>query len=80
MGFGGFAISVPRPFVRGLTHKFIFAARNGVEVSLIAKAVHCYSRTVDGQMTFVSGWEFMAGSAQQTEAEIGRLLQSVTAA
>ncbi len=42
---------------------------------LVAKAVHC--SPVPDASAFLSGWEFMRGSAEKTEAAIGRLLQTV---
>jgi hypothetical protein len=73
--FGGFAIVAPRPFWKGMTHRFTFATRAGGSLTLVAKAVYC-SPTADGK-AFVSGWEFMRGMADRTEAAIGRLLETL---
>jgi hypothetical protein len=76
LSFGGFAISAPRPFKTGLTHRFTFAADNGLEVTLVAKAVHCYASLVNDQQVFVTGWEFMLGSADVTDAGIRQLIDA----
>jgi hypothetical protein len=72
----GFAVSTAAPFTIGHTHRFVFTTSDGVEVSLVAKAVHCYARLLDGARTYVTGWEFMAGSAPLTEAAFERLTKS----
>ena len=74
LSFGGFALVASRRFWKGMTHQFAFAGATGYEVTLVAKAVHCYSLAAEGEQKFVSGWEFMAGSAERTEAAIGQLL------
>jgi hypothetical protein len=79
MSFGGFAIAAGRPFKTGFTHRFQFANDSGLEVILVAKAVHCYATLIDDRPLFVSGWEFMAGSAEQTELAIGQLLEAAQA-
>ena len=61
LSFCGFGIRAPRQFFKGMTHWFTFSTAAGSSVSLVAKAVHCY--TVEGEKTFVSGWEFMAGTS-----------------
>lgn len=77
LSFGGFAIVAPRPFWKGMTHRFLFATRSGESVTLVAKAVHCQQEP--NGAAFVTGWEFMRGSAERTEAAIGRLLDTLTA-
>jgi len=42
---------------------------------LVAKAVHSYA--VQGEPRFVTGWEFMAGSADRTERAIAQLLNEL---
>lgn len=79
LSLGGFALTASRPFPIGLTHRFLFATSSGVEVTLVAKAIHCYSRLVDGVQSFVTGWEFMAGSAELTEAALAQLMDAATA-
>jgi hypothetical protein len=76
LGFGGFAVIAPRPFWRGMTHRFTFACRSGFSVDLVAKAVHCYRMADGGQNRFISGWEFMAGSADKTALAIGKLIEA----
>ena len=76
MSFGGFAIVASKPFWRGMTHWFTFSTASGFEVTLVAKAVHCRQLADDDGSRFVSGWEFMAGSAERTEIAIGELLGS----
>ena len=73
LNFGGFALITSRRFWKGMTHQFTFAGATGHEVTLVAKVVHCYSLTAEGAPRFVTGWEFMAGSAERTEAAIGKL-------
>ena len=75
LGFGGFAIVAPRPFCKGLTHWFSFASGMGEPVTLVAKAVHC--QALGDRSGFVSGWEFMRGTADRTEAAIGQLLDAL---
>jgi hypothetical protein len=76
LGFGGFAVVAPRPFWRGMTHRFTFATRSGLSIDLVAKAVHCY-RIADGTPNrFISGWEFMAGSADKTAVALGKLIDA----
>lgn len=74
LSVGGFAVSAPRPFTVGTTHRFVFSAEDGVEITIVAKAMHCHSRPADGQPLFVTGWQFMAGSTEENEAAIQRLL------
>lgn len=57
-----------------MTHQFTFIGATGRQATLVAKAVHCYSRDAEGEPKFVTGWEFMPGSADRTEAAIGQLL------
>jgi hypothetical protein len=76
MSFGGFAVVSPRSFWRGMTHWFTFSTRTGQSIMLVAKAVHCYA--VKGEPRFVSGWEFMAGSADRTDRAIGQLLEELS--
>jgi len=76
LSFGGFAIIATRPFWRGMTHRFTFASSSGLEISLVAKAVHCYSLPPEAGPTFVTGWEFMRGAAERTAAAIGQLLDA----
>ena len=76
LSFGGFAISAPRPFKTGLTHWFTFSTDKGLGVTLVAKAVHCYASLVNDQQIYVSGWEFMIGSAEETDAGIRQLLDA----
>lgn len=75
LSFGGFAIVAPRPFCKGLTHWFTFSAGQGQSITLVAKAVHCYANSKDRK--FVSGWEFMPGTADRTERAIGQLLDAL---
>jgi hypothetical protein len=75
LGYDGFNIVAPRPFWKGMTHWFTFTSRSGESVTLVAKAVHC--QAVPGEHAFVSGWEFMRGSAERTEAAIGQLLDAL---
>jgi hypothetical protein len=76
LSFGGFAVVAPRAFWRGMTHWFTFSTLNGESTTLVAKAVHCYA--VEGQPLFITGWEFMAGSADRSERAIGLLLEALT--
>ena len=78
LSFGGFAVTAPRPFWRGMTHRFTFASDSGLSIELVAKAVHCYRVANSAQDRYVSGWEFMAGSADRTEAAISKLLDTAT--
>jgi len=74
LSVGGFAVSAPRPFTVGITHRFLFTAEGGVEITIVAKAMHCHSRPANGQPLFVTGWQFMAGSMEENEAAINQLL------
>jgi hypothetical protein len=74
----GFAVVTTRPFWRGMTHRFTFSSDAGLEATLVAKAVHCYSVPQEGDRKFVTGWEFMAGSADRTAAAIGPLFTTST--
>ena len=74
LSVGGFAVSAPRPFTVGITHRFLFSSEAGVEITIVAKAMHCHSRPADGHPLFVTGWQFMAGSMEENEAAIKRLL------
>lgn len=74
LSLGGFAVSAPRPFTVGITHRFLFTAEGGKEITIVAKAMHCHSRPVNGQPLFVTGWQFMAGSTDENEAAIKQLL------
>jgi hypothetical protein len=78
LSYGGFAVSARRAFWRGMTHRFTFVSASGLSIELVAKAVHCYRLGNTTQERYVSGWEFMAGSADRTEAAIGRLLEAAT--
>jgi hypothetical protein len=80
LGFDGFAVVAARPFWRGMTHRFTFASDSGMEISLVAKAVHCYSLPQEGDRKFITGWEFMPGSADRTEAAMGLLFAAATEA
>jgi hypothetical protein len=80
LGFDGFAVVAPKPFWRGMTHRFTFVGHSGLEVTLVAKAVHCRSLPQEGDRVFITGWEFMAGSAERTEAAIGLLFAAATEA
>jgi hypothetical protein len=80
LGLHGFAVVTSRPFWRGMTHRFTFASDSGPEVTLVAKAVHCHSVPQEGDRKFVTGWEFMAGSAERTAAAIGQLFTAATEA
>jgi hypothetical protein len=73
LGFDGFGLVASKPFWRGMTHRFTFRSASGLQVTLVAKAVHCYALPEDGDRKFVTGWEFMAGSAERTAAAIGQL-------
>ena len=53
-----------------------FACRSGFSVDLVAKAVHCYRMADGAQNRFISGWEFMAGSADKTAVAIGKLIEA----
>lgn len=75
LSFGGFAIMATRPFWRGMTHWFTFSTSTGQSITLVAKAVHCHSSKTDRR--FVSGWEFMKGTAERTERAIGQLLDAL---
>ena len=79
LSFGGFAIAAPRPFKVGLTHRFTFSNDTGLQVNLVAKAVHCHARPVDNEQMFVSGWEFLTASADAADAAIGQLLDAAQA-
>jgi hypothetical protein len=74
LSFGGFSIAASRPFWRGMTHWFTLSTRSGESIRLVAKAVYC--RGAD-EGRFVSGWEFMRGTADDTEAAIGQLLDAL---
>jgi hypothetical protein len=74
LSVGGFAIVAEKPFWRGMTHWFTFSMPSGVEVTLVAKAVHCRLLATGDVPRFVSGWQFMAGSAERTATAIGQLL------
>lgn len=76
MSFGGFAVVSPKSFWRGMTHWFTFTTQTGESIMLVAKAVHCYA--LQGERRFVTGWEFMAGSADRTERAIGQLLATLS--
>ncbi len=75
LGYDGFNIVAPRPFWKGMTHWFTFTSRSGESVTLVAKAVHC--QALPNEHAFVSGWEFMRGSAERTEAAIAQLLDAL---
>lgn len=75
LSFGGFAVHAPRPFWKGMTHWFTFSTPAGQSITLVAKAVHCYR--LPDQPRFVSGWVFMAGTADRTERAIGQLLDAL---
>jgi hypothetical protein len=75
LGFDGFNVVAPRPFWKGMTHWFTFTARSGESVTLVAKAVHC--QALPDKQAFVTGWEFMRGSAERTEAAIAQLLDAL---
>ena len=74
LSVGGFAVSAPRPFTVGITHRFLFTSEEGVEITIVAKAMHCHSRPTNGHPLFVTGWQFMAGSMDENEASIKKLL------
>jgi hypothetical protein len=74
LSVGGFAVSAPRPFTVGITHRFLFSTESGVEITIVAKAMHCHSRPTDAHPLFITGWQFMAGSMDENEAAINRLL------
>ena len=74
-GFG-FAIVASKRFWQGMTHQFTFSVASGLEVTLVAKAVHCQSRLIDGEQRFVTGWEFMPGSLDRNAPTIARLLNA----
>jgi hypothetical protein len=78
LSLGGFSITAGRPFPIGLTHRFVIATPEGAEVRLVAKVIHCYSRVIDGVQSFVTGWEFMAGSADATAAALSKLCDTAT--
>ena len=80
LGAGGFSIIAPRAFPRGMTHRFTFATPAGQSVRLLAKAIHCRQEPpTTGAPRFVTGWEFMAGSAEATNRSIEALLETVIA-
>ena len=76
LSLGGFSIASPKNFPLGMTHLFRFTTSGGDVVALPAKAVHC--RPIPGGATFISGWEFMPGSAEVTDIAVGRLLDAMT--
>ena len=53
LGLGGVAITAPRPFWKGMTHRFTVETRDGASVTLVAKVVHC-TPSPDG-VTFITG-------------------------
>jgi hypothetical protein len=76
LGFGGFAITAPRPFWKGMTHRFTFETHDGASITLVAKVVHC-TPSPDG-VTFITGWEFMRAAAERHESAIGHLVNALT--
>jgi hypothetical protein len=77
LSYSSFAIVASRPFWRGMTHRFTFATQSGESITLVAKSVHC-QQVAEDAVSFLSGWEFMRGSADRTEAAIGKLVDTLT--
>lgn len=76
LSLGGFSIVSTKNFPLGMTHWFRFTTTGGEVVTLPAKAVHC--RPLPGDTKYISGWEFMPGSAEVTDIAVGRLLDAMT--
>jgi hypothetical protein len=75
LSFGGFGMTAPRPFWKGMTHRFVFSTPAGRSISLVAKMIHCSA--VRAEQGYISGWEFMPGTSDRTEKAIGDLLDAV---
>ena len=78
LSFGGFGMVAPRPFWKGMTHRFVFSTFSGGagrSITLVAKMIHC--NAVRAEHGYISGWEFMRGTSDRTEKEIGQLLDAV---
>jgi len=74
----GFSAESAQPFPPGTRHQFQFTKPDGPEILLEATAIHCRiaSATGDGQVTFVSGFEFVSSDA--TDAAVASLIDTIT--
>lgn len=79
VSLGGFAIRCTRPFHTGMTHRFVFTVpSDGRTATLVAKAVHSHASNGGGDLSFVTGWEFMCARSQDDQAAISRLFLAAT--
>ena len=77
---GGFSAESSTPFPPGTSHHFRFSTPGHGEVALEARAVLCRlaSASPDGQVTYVTGFEFHSDAA--TDRAVGTLIASLVAA
>lgn len=74
---GGFSVESTTPFPPGTSHHFRFTTPGQPEVALEATAVHCRlaSASPDGQVTYVTGFEFHSDAAM--DRAVGALIASL---
>ena len=71
LSYGGFAIVSADPFTPGTEARFTFTeARSGVWLNVVARAAHSMVLANDGELEYLSGWEFLLTGEEEAVIKV----------